>query len=55
MSRNTKYRNVLNENELINALNNEPKYEVKKVYMLTLAHSFEDILINVFFFCTGNL
>ncbi|KAF0760964.1 EGF domain-specific O-linked N-acetylglucosamine transferase [Aphis craccivora] len=31
LSRNTKYRNVLNENELITALNNHSQYEVKKV------------------------
>jgi len=34
LSRNTKYRNVLNENELITALNNHSQYEVKKVYLL---------------------
>uniref|UniRef100_A0A2S2NPP4 EGF domain-specific O-linked N-acetylglucosamine transferase n=1 Tax=Schizaphis graminum TaxID=13262 RepID=A0A2S2NPP4_SCHGA len=31
LSRNTKYRNVLNENELISALKNHSQYEVKKV------------------------
>lgn len=31
LSRNTKYRNVLNENELISALQNHTNYEVKKV------------------------
>lgn len=32
LSRYTKYRNVINENELITALNNHPEYEVKKVF-----------------------
>jgi len=31
LSRNTKYRNILNENELIIALKKHPEYEVKKV------------------------
>lgn len=34
LSRNTKYRNVLNENELITALKNHSQYEVKKVFLI---------------------
>lgn len=33
LSRNTKYRNVLNENELITALKNQSGYVVKKVLL----------------------
>jgi len=36
LSRNTKYRNVLNENELITALKNNSEYEVKKVYFFKM-------------------
>lgn len=36
LSRNTKYRNVLNENELLSALQNHSDYEVKKVIFLKL-------------------
>lgn len=34
LSRNTKYRNVLNENELITVLKNHSQYEVKKVFLI---------------------
>lgn len=34
LSRSTKYRNVLNENELLNALKNNSEYKVQKVFFL---------------------
>lgn len=40
LSRNTKYRNVINEDELINTLKNHSEFEVKKVI------SFKFILLN---------
>lgn len=36
LSRNTKYRNILNENELIISLKKHPTYEVKKVIYFNL-------------------
>jgi len=38
LSRNTKYRNVLNENELLTALKNHSQYEVKKVFFIKQMH-----------------
>lgn len=38
LSRNTKYRNVLNENELITAIKNHSQYEVKKVFLFKLMY-----------------
>lgn len=44
LSRNTKYRNILNENELIFALKNHSEYEVKKVICFCLNLLFKNIV-----------